>query len=222
VLERTNRRVRIRAEGTLTAYSVRSPFRYACEYTVLGSGDVLLETAIDPLQPELPPIPRFGLEMHLPEDFEEFAWLGRGPHESYVDMKQSARIDQYRSTVAGEYVPRIMPQEHGNHADCFWASVTTARGLGVLAVGMPTLNVSASHFTPGDLTEARHTYDLTPCAETVLHLDHAQHGLGSQSCGPAPEKHYRLNARPMAFAVRLKAFCAETISAAQLARRVIE
>ena len=40
----------------------------------------------------LPPLPRVGLQLGLPEGFEQFKWYGRGPHENYVDRKASADI----------------------------------------------------------------------------------------------------------------------------------
>ena len=38
------------------------------------------------------------------------------------------------------------------------------RGLGLLATAQPLLNVSVHHYTPEDLTQARHTFDLKPRA----------------------------------------------------------
>ena len=65
---------------------------------------------------------------------------------------------------------------------------------------MPTIGFSASHFTAQDLTEARHTSDLTPRPEVILSLDHAQRGLGTASCGPDTSPRYRLSAGTYRFA----------------------
>src|SRR5262249_18583850 len=154
-----------------------------------GTGAVAIETTIVP-RGAMPHLPRIGLRMCLPEGFDHFAWYGRGPHESYSDRKESARVGVYRGTVQEQVVPYIRPQENGNKTDVRWAAVTNARGIGLLAVGMPLLNVSAHQYTLEDLTRARHTYELSRRNETFLYLDHAQAGLGSQSCGPGPLPQY--------------------------------
>jgi beta-galactosidase/beta-glucuronidase len=214
--------VRVHSQAVLGAYSVPPPFRVGYAFTVYGSGDVVVETELEPLRDDLPPLPRFGIELHLPQGFERFAWYGLGPHECYVDRRESGRVGLWRGTVADQNVPYIMPQENGNKAACRWAAVTTDRGAGLLVVGMPTVNVNAQHFTPRDLAEATHTYDLMPRPETVLHIDHAHNGLGSNSCGPRELEKYRLHAEPMRFAVRLRPVAGESASPMTLARRVPE
>jgi hypothetical protein len=94
--------------------------------------------------------------------------------------------------VADEYVPYILPQEHGHHCDTRWLELT-GDGGGLRVEGRPAIGFSASHFTAGDLYGARHTSDLEPRAETILSLDHAQRGLGTASCGPDAAERYRLN-----------------------------
>ena len=216
------RAARIRVEAVLGAYSVPPPFRCACTYAVCGSGDVVIETELEPLLDKLPPLPRVGLELHLPEGFEQFAWYGLGPHECYWDRRMSGRVGLWRGTVTGQHVPYIMPQENGNKADCRWASVATLRGTGLLAVGMPTLHVNAQHHTPEDITAAMHEPELRARPETILHLDHAHNGLGSNSCGPRELEQYRLYPAPMRFAVRLRPFAADAASPMALSKQALE
>lgn len=216
------RAARIRVEATLGGWAVVPPFRCAYTYSIYGSGDVVIETALEPLKDGLPPLPRFGLEMHLPEGFEQFVWYGLGPHECYADRKESGRVGVYCGTVSEQHVPYVRPQENGNKADCRWAAVTTIRGTGLLAVGLPLINVGVQHYTPEDLTRATHTYELTPRPETILLLDHAHNGLGSNSCGPRELEKYRLFARPMRFAVRLKPFTCDAVPPMALSKQTFE
>ncbi|NLC55462.1 MAG: DUF4981 domain-containing protein [Armatimonadetes bacterium] len=197
---------RVEVDIRLGADSLRPAFDAFQVYTVYGSGDVVIETRLVPLQSGLPDLPRVGLELRLPAGFDRFAWYGRGPHESYVDRKESALVGVYSGTVQEQYVPYIYPQENGNKADTRWAAVTNLRGEGLLCIGMPLLNVSAHHYSVEDLTESKHTYELTRLEETVLHLDYRQGGLGSNSCGPRPLPQYLLLPEEMSFAVRLKPF----------------
>ena len=113
-------------------------------------------------------------------------------------------VGLYRSTVAEEYVPYIMPQEHGHKTDARWLSLTDKRGHGVSVVGKPTIEFSVSHFTADDLFKARHTIDLAPRDEVMVCLDHLQRGLGTASCGPDTLEPYRLLDSTYKFAYRLQ------------------
>jgi beta-galactosidase/beta-glucuronidase len=176
-------------------------------YAVYGSGDVVLEHAVD-VEEGVSPLARVGLTLTLPDEelqgHEIFTWYGRGPHESYVDRKEGVRIDVYRSTVDAEYVPYIKPQEYGNKTDVRWAALTGRDGRGLLAVGMSWLEVSAMHYTATDLASAAHTYELQRRPEVILNLDFAQSGLGSASCGPGVLPKYQLTASGYRYCVRLR------------------
>jgi hypothetical protein len=156
------------------------------------------------LDKDLPALGRVGVTMTVPEDFSTFTWYGRGPHESYVDRNTGAAVDVYRSTVDDEYVPYVKPQEFGNKTDVRWAALTKADGTGLLAVGMPLLEVSAHRYTARDLAAAQHTYQLRPRHEIVLNLDLAQSGLGSASCGPGVLPAYQLTASGYRYCLRLR------------------
>lgn len=136
-------------------------------------------------------LPRLGVNLILPAGFEELSWFGRGPWESYSDRHRSTLVDLYESTVTEQYVPYILPQEHGNHFDTRWLSLLKGNtGLWVQADG--PLEFSASHFTAADLYAAFHTYDLKPQPEVILNLDYRQRGLGTASCGPDTLERYRI------------------------------
>ncbi|UCH36618.1 MAG: DUF4981 domain-containing protein [Armatimonadota bacterium] len=213
--------VQIAVASVLAPVSFAVAFTCTYRYTIYGSGDVILETSIEPRR-SLPNLPRIGLQMLMPGEFDRFAWYGRGPHESYADRKESACVGVYHGLVQEQYVPYIMPQENGNKAEARWAAVTNARGIGVIAVGMPLLEVSAHHYTTEDLTQARHTHELVRRDETILNLDHRQSGLGSASCGPGPLPRYLVQAVETTFSVRLKAFSAESVSPMRAARQAPE
>jgi beta-galactosidase len=188
----------------------KPPARFDCDYvyTILGSGEVHVDTHVLPGE-GLPFLPRIGLQMHLPGGFEQFAWYGRGPHETYVDRKEGAQVGVYRGTVDEQYVPYIVPEENGNKTDVRWVTLTNADGIGLLASADRLLEVSAHHFTPEDLTAARHTHELVRRAEIILNLDYGQSGLGSASCGPGRLEKYRLQPEEMRYCVRLCPFSAK-------------
>jgi hypothetical protein len=199
---------------------VNAHFACTYAYTVYGSGDVVVDVHVVP-GPDLPPLPRIGLTMALPGGYERFTWYGRGPHESYVDRKVGAQVGVYGGTVDEQYVPYVVPQENGNKTDVRWVSLRQEDGVGLLAVGMPTLEVSAHHYTAQDLATARHTHELTRGEAITLNLDHAQSGLGGASCGPGTLDKYRIQPEEVRFSLRLRGLRGGA-SETGMARRRIE
>ena len=181
--------------------------RFLCDYvyTILSSGEVSVETHVLPGE-ELPFLPRMGLQIHLPEAYDQFAWYGRGPHETYVDRKEGAQVGVYRGSVDEQFVPYVFPQENGNKTDVRWVTLTNADGLGLHASADRLLEVSAHHFTPEDLAAARHPHEVEHRPEVVLQLDYGQSGLGSASCGPGRLEKYRLKPEEVRYCVRLRPF----------------
>jgi beta-galactosidase len=157
----------------------------------LADGGLLVENEVE-LPPDLRDLPRVGVVLTLRPGFERLEWEGLGPWESYADRAASALLGTWRSTVTDEYVPYVMPQEHGHHGEVRRLALADERGRGLEVLGRPTIGFTASHFTADDLWRARHTSDLEPRAETILSLDHAQRGLGTASCGPDAGERYRL------------------------------
>lgn len=153
----------------------------------------------------LPDVPRLGLRWEIAPGFEELTWYGRGPWETYADRK-SAPVGRFQSTVADQYVPYVLPQEHGNKEDVRWFSLTApggGPGLRFECVRRP-FGFSASHFSPEDLTAAAHVNELTPRSETVVLIDRCQRGLGTASCGPDTLPRYLIPPGVYDFAYRVR------------------
>jgi len=191
---------------------------HTCTYTVYGSGDVVIDNVVT-CPKRLPPLPRVGLMLAMPAGFENFTYLGRGPHENYRDRNAGATVGLYTSTVDEQYVPYVMPQAHGNKTDVRWAAVTNADGVGLLAVGGELMEVSVSHFTDADLYRAVHTCELVPRAETIVNLDCAQSGLGGNSCGPRTRAEYLIQPGRFEFTFRLRPFNGKREDPSELARQ---
>lgn len=181
-------------------------FVHQQRYTIFGNGELLLENEV---RVNLPPdvaLPRIGITLQMPPGFEMVRWYGRGPHESYPDRKAGTAVGLYSSTVAEQYVPYIMPQEHGNKTDVRWLSLNNAAGAGLCFVAQPLMQASVSHFTANDLFAARHTYELTPRGEVIVNLDAAQAGLGNASCGPDTLPEYVVRPGTFRFNFWLRSF----------------
>jgi beta-galactosidase len=144
---------------------------------------------------DLTDLPRIGVCLHLAPGFERLRYFGRGPRENYSDRRSAEMLGVYESTVTDEYVPYLMPQEHGHHVEVRWLELQAQGRRAVRISGVPLVEFNASHFTAEDLFAAHHTIDLVPRPETILYLDLAQRGLGTASCGPDALEAYRLQAR---------------------------
>lgn len=177
-------------------------------YTVLGNGDILIDTHIIPGGDQPPFLPRIGLTLTLPAGFDTLHWYGRGPHESYADRKQSAPVGVYAGKVADQLFPYIFPQESGNKSDVRWAALTDIEGKGIavsrIEDGDAFLNVSARHCTDKELDAARHTYEVPQHDEVFFNIDYAQGGLGNGSCGPGVLPQYQLLPEEIRFQIRLR------------------
>jgi hypothetical protein len=204
----TPQAVRVKVDFAAHPSDSSEGFKCSYTYTVFGSGDVLIDTAIDPFY-QRPPLPRFGLEMRLMAGYDTMTWFGGGPHECYIDRQESAQVGRYRGSVDEQYVPYVVPQENGNKVGVRWMALTNPEGAGLLAVAEPTMEASAHHFSTEDLTQARHLHELHWQPEVTLNLDYQQCGLGGGSCGPGTRPEYLLPAAAMTFRVRLRGLAPE-------------
>ena len=152
-----------------------------------GSVDVRLEVKKNPAFPRLP---RFGIRLMLPEDMRQVNYYGLGPVESYTDKRRASYHGRFEETVDSLFEDYIRPQENGSHWDVSYVELKGGdRKLSVVSETPFSFNVS--RYTQEELTQKAHNYELSPCGHTVLCIDYKQDGIGSNSCGPEPEKEYQ-------------------------------
>ena len=195
-------------------------FELFTTWTLLGDGCINVSSSIVPHQaPSV--LPRLGLRLELPAEYQNLTWLGRGPHENYPDRKRGADVGRYTSTVAGQFVPYVDPQETGGKEDVRWAALTDETGSGLLLVASPTMSVTALPYTSQQLAAARHPVDLPQSDRVYVCVDAAQNGLGGASCGPQPLAKYLLRPRPTNFTFSLRPYTHEMGELSDVARRVL-
>ncbi len=194
----------VEVELILAPVGARPLFRCFQHYAIDAHGAWTLQTRLQPLQSGLPDLPRFGLQMILPAGCDRATWYGRGPHENYIDRRDSALVGVYAARVADLFEPYLRPQENGNRGGTRWLALRDTRGGGLQALGRPQFDFTLRHYSLVDLEDALHHHELPPPRAAVYcHLDYGQNGLGSNSCGPRPWPAYRLRAAPLAFTVTL-------------------
>ena len=183
--------------------------KYQVRYKILGSGDVIIEARFSPTSRNLPELPRFGMMLALPVEFDRIQWYGRGPHENYIDRKTSAFVGVYKNSIAEMTIPYVSIQEYGNRVEARWVALADEEGTGLLAVGMPQIDFSALPYTAEDLTQdkrgAKHPVDIAKRDFVSLNLDYGQMGVGGDdSWGAFPHSQYLLRAREYSYSFRLR------------------
>ncbi|MBQ8574709.1 MAG: DUF4981 domain-containing protein [Clostridia bacterium] len=194
----------IKAEIAMGSYIHDPVFRGTITYTFLPDGAVLVN--VDGNATEgIEVLPRIGLQLTMPEGFEEFNFFGYGPHESYIDKNLSTYVDKFCTTVTDNFEHYVRPQENSSHYGTKWAEVRNADGVGLYctAEDFDSFSVNAQHFTPKMIQDAKHDYELEAMKETVLSLDYKQLSCGSASCGPLSLDKYRLLEKKFDFTFRL-------------------
>jgi beta-galactosidase len=203
-LERDGEAVVVRVRQVAACAAAKEAVIHEHDYRVEADGRIRVQNRFDVAE-ALADLPRLGVTLSLPQDFEAVAWFGRGPRESYVDRTRAAWVGRFEGTVSGQFVPYVLPQEHGNKTDLRWIEVASPQAV-VRFIPDRACEGSVSHFTPDELFAARHVTDLSPRAETLLNLDVAQRGLGTASCGPDTLDRYKIapGAHVLDFAIEVR------------------
>jgi beta-galactosidase len=146
-------------------------------YTVSPNGEVEVRMELVP-GAKLPEIPEIGVLFQLDGTFQQLSWYGRGPHENYWDRSVGAKLALHSGTVEEQFVPYLRPQECGNKTDVRWATLTDAKGRGLLITGLPTVELNALPYLPSELEAHDHTYKLPASDKVVLRVNYKQMGVG--------------------------------------------
>ncbi len=152
----------------------------------------------------LPPLPRLGIRIELPREYQQLTWYGRGPWDNYPDRKVSCPIGLWKSTVSEQYVHYPRPQDSGNHEDCTLVELKNNKGKGIRieAVDAP-FSFSALPYSAQYLASETHDHELKEEGKTFLSIDCAVMGLGNSSCGPGVLKKYTVPTTPQTLRIRI-------------------
>ncbi|EMC93789.1 glycoside hydrolase family 2 protein [Baudoinia panamericana UAMH 10762] len=185
------------------------------QYAFQRDGSVKIAIKGKPNGMSLPKtLPRVGITMGLASTFQQVEWFGRGPGESYKDMKISQKVGVHSvKSVDQLWTGPEFPQECSNRTDTRWVKFSdgttemTAQMFDIADAQKRSLfDFMASHYDVKDIDEARHPYELEKKKQDIvlLRLDADHHGLGTGSCGPPTLPKYALNTAPFEFGVLLQ------------------
>ncbi|MHA6483364.1 glycoside hydrolase family 2 TIM barrel-domain containing protein [Paenibacillus sp. strain BS8-2] len=193
----------VTTEFSLGLYTRKPIVRGVAKWHIDAGGAVTVKTSVEVKQ-EIDFLPRFGLQLRMPAAMNTVDYVGYGPHESYVDKRQSVRKGRYLQRVDEMGERYVMPQENGSRWGTEWAIVSNELGMGLLMDSEESFSMNVSHYLPQDLAAAKHTYELQKRRETIVQLDYKMSGVGSHACGPKLMEKYQLNEKQFDFQFTLK------------------
>lgn len=173
-------------------------------YTVFGDGTIETKLMYDPVE-GLPDMPEFGMMFWFNADYDNLTWYGMGPDETYADRRHGAKLGIYSNKVADNMAKYLVPQECGNKVGVRYARLVDAKGRGILFEG-DELSFSALPYTPHELENAAHAYELPQVHHTIVRVAFAQMGVGGDDSWGSwvhPEYHIDVT-KPLEFTFRFK------------------
>lgn len=166
-------------------------------YEVFGDGRVKTTLTYDPVK-ELGDMPEFGVMFKFNADYDHVEWYGLGEAETYADRKHGAKLGIYKNMVADNMAHYMVPQECGAKEEVRWAKVTDRKGRGMLFEMDPEngpMMFSALPYTPHEMENAMHPYELPEVHYTVVRAAKGQMGIGGDdSWGSRTHEEYLLKA----------------------------
>ena len=164
-------------------------------YEVFGDGKVTTTLTYDPVN-ELGDMPEFGVIFKFNADYDHVQWYGLGEAETYADRKKGAKLGIYQNLVEDNMAKYMVPQECGAKEEVRWASITDRKGRGIrFEMDKEPMMFSALPYTPHEMENAMHPYELPQIHYTVIRVAKGQMGIGGDdSWGAYTHPEYLLNA----------------------------
>ena len=150
-------------------------------YDVLPDGSFIAHHELVPRKPMV----RLGFTLRLP-GVQRVRWLGKGPHENYIDRNHGAWTAIHDLPLADLHHDYMRPQENGNHTRVRWLEVVgDAATIRAQDVTGDLLGFTAWPYTQEALDAAEHIHDLTHSPDTTVNIDRQQRGVGGDTPGVA-------------------------------------
>ena len=191
--------VEVNEKSVKVAYTYIMPTTPTSEcklsYEVFGDGRVKTTLTYDPVK-ELGDMPEFGVIFKFNADYDRVEWYGLGEAETYSDRKKGAKLGIYSNKVADNIARYMVPQECGAKEEVRWAKVIDRKGRGMLFEmdeNNGPMMFSALPYTPHEMENAMHPYELPEVHYTVVRVAKDQMGIGGDdSWGARTHEEYLL------------------------------
>ncbi len=171
-IEKDNGIVRVIAEMTLPVDA-----DYTLSYSIATDGRIKVEADYQPTSSTIPLIPKFGMRMRLPAEYDSISYYGRGPWENYPDRKGSSLIGLYRQSLSDMMTEYIHPQDNGCRCDVRWIEMKSKRHT-LRIDGCQPLCIRTWDYGEEDIEDAPHPYQLKRGKFINVNIDLNIHGVG--------------------------------------------
>ena len=172
----------------------------------------------NPEESQIESMPRFGMRMKVPAQYDSVRWIGRGPWENYPDRKNGALSGKYALSVSEYMVDYVYPQDNSNRSDCldFILENNSLHTEKKKSLDNPKIHVSSSepfnlriwNYSEEDLEKARHGYELPQRDYLNINIDKEIIGVGGNDAwGAKTEPQYIPSAKEphsLDFIIRLE------------------
>jgi beta-galactosidase len=145
-------------------------------YTVYGDGTIKVQMDYKGVE-GLSEMLDFGMLFKVPMAYNQLTWYGYGPDENYSDRRHGARLGVFSTNVAENVSAYVIPQECGNRTGVRMARLTDEKGEGIL-LRAEEMALSVLPYTPHELENAYHHYELPPIYHTVVRASLVHTGIG--------------------------------------------
>jgi beta-galactosidase len=154
----------------------------AYRYSVSNGSTLNVKCDFTPDTATVKKMPRVGLCYRTQrENCQKVTYLGRGAVETYADRKSCGLIGIYDTTPDKDFHYYIVPQATGNHTDTRYV---TFNGNQLTVTADSIFGFSATPYDDRNIDAAQHINELVDDGLITVHLDVAQTGVGSATCGP--------------------------------------
>ena len=198
----------------LTKYFLPSIKAYSIlEYHISPNGSLLITNKLDFKGEQFGnEIPRIGTSFQLKSLFDYVEWYGRGPHENYIDRKESAFMGYYTKKMSDMKFEYARPQENGTRIDTKKLILKDDKGNGILFEGLPRFSFSIHQNTIADYdggieNAQKHLKDIKPKDLIQVIIDKKQMGVGGDdSWGAKPHLKYMINSDDFTHSYKITPF----------------
>jgi len=160
-------------------------------YIIFGDGEIALTNRVE-MMGDVTCLPKVGMQMHLPRDFENLKYFGKDA-ENYPDRNASGTFGVYSTNALDLLEQHVVPQDNGNHSNVRWMAIESPKNpIGLMVTSTIPFNFSVYPYSDKNLTQARRIKQLEKADFMTLNVDARQAGLGTATCGPDVADQYLL------------------------------
>ena len=137
-------------------------------YTISENGSMKITNEFHAQGKDIPMLPRIGLRMKMPSNYNCLTYYGRGPWENYCDRKSSAFIGEYNLDTRA-YEPYIRPQENNHRTDVRWMALADKKGNGMLFIADDVFEMNASSYPMETFDSGDDIHNNAPVSASTCH-----------------------------------------------------